>query len=60
MFENLDLKDLVTPVEVNTLENLLTAANYDKVKSKFLIEGFRQGLALVIMAIGKYREGLQI
>ena len=45
-FENHDLESVVTPVNVDILEELLIKSGYDKQKSHFLIEGFTQGFSL--------------
>ena len=42
-FSNYDLKNIVTPINVHELEILLKESNYDRTKSKFLIEGFKNG-----------------
>ena len=42
-FENYDLENVVTPVNVEQLSKLLKQTNYDKVKSEFLIQGFTHG-----------------
>ena len=36
----------MTPVNVSNLENLLYKSGYDKVKSKFLINGFKKGFQI--------------
>ena len=46
MFENLDLDNIVTPVNTIEFEKLLKETNYDKEKSEFLIKGFKEGFHL--------------
>ena len=46
MFENLDIKNLVTPVNINNLEQLLKESGYDKGKTEKLIHGFRHGFEI--------------
>ena len=46
MFENFDIKNVVTPVNADVLEQLLTKEGYDEAKTKFLIEGFRNGFSI--------------
>ena len=43
---NWDLENLVTPVKANVLGDLLIEAQYDRAKTKFLIEGFKNGFSL--------------
>ena len=45
-FENFNLDNIVTPVNVTKLRNLLVESEYDRDKTKFLIEGFTQGFHL--------------
>ena len=45
-YENFDLNNTVTPVNVQEYENLLKATNYDPVKSKKLIDGFTNGFSI--------------
>ena len=42
-FENFDLQQVVTPVNGDKLEELLTASGYNKEKTEFLVKGFREG-----------------
>ena len=42
MYSNMDLENIVTPVRYAVLEDLLLASNYNKEKSKFLVEGFKE------------------
>ena len=46
MYENFDLSSVITPVNVENLEKLLMASQYDRKKSQFLINGFRHGFSL--------------
>ena len=43
LYSNLDLGKIVTPINVDRLKMLLKSANYDKVKTDFLIDRFRNG-----------------
>ena len=45
-FENFDLDNIVTPVNVDVLERLLLDANYDKKETEYLVNGFRDGFSL--------------
>ena len=45
-FENFDIHDIVTPVNANILGDLLKEGGYDSVKTKFLVEGFKNGFSL--------------
>ena len=42
-FTNLDLKSIVTPINIKKLEQLLIETNYNKEETQFLVEGFRSG-----------------
>ena len=41
--EDLDWTSIVTPINVEALQTLLKQTNYNRRKSKFLIQGFQQG-----------------
>ena len=41
-----DYKEITTPIKVNWLWDLLVQSNYDKTKTKILIEGFTEGFDL--------------
>ena len=43
---NLDLENIVTPVNVPRLRKLLEETKYDQSKTQFLLEGFEKGFAL--------------
>ena len=45
-YVNHDIQDIVTPVDADKLEQLLDQFGYDADKSKFLVDGFRQGFCL--------------
>ena len=45
-FENYDLKNIETPVKVAEYKKLLIEANYDKQKTKYLVNGFKRGFSL--------------
>ena len=42
----MDLTNIVTPVKADILESLLIETNYDKVKTKYLVDGFKFGFDL--------------
>ena len=46
MHSNLDLDNIMTPVDVDKFEDLLIKANYDQEETKYLVNGFRNGFAL--------------
>ena len=43
---NFDLYNLVTPVNVDVLEQLLRESSYDETETEFLINGFRNGFSI--------------
>ena len=45
-YENFDLDNIFTPVKADILGNLLKEAGYDKDKTEFLVDGFRNGFDL--------------
>lgn len=45
-YENFDLENIVTPVRVDRLRDLLEETCYDKDKTEFLIKGFTEGFSL--------------
>ena len=45
-YSNLDLENIVTPVNADILEELLTVSDYNERKKNKLIKGFRQGFDL--------------
>ena len=45
-FSNFDLQSVVTPVRVEMFQSLLTEAGYSARKTRFLINGFRNGFSL--------------
>ena len=45
-YENLNLADIVTPVDVSELQTLLKWSGYNKDKANYLIEGFTYGFKL--------------
>ena len=45
-YENFNITDVVTPVNVVALQGLLTQSNYDKNKTRYLVNGFRQGFSI--------------
>ena len=46
MYDNFDLKNVITPVRPEAFEQLLTQYNYDEEKTRFLIEGFKYGFSI--------------
>ena len=44
--KNLDLQNIITPVNPETLDELLKETNYDQGKREFLIQGFTHGFKL--------------
>ena len=46
MYENLDVDNLVSPIDYLQLDQLLTETNYDKKKKAFLVESFKEGFDL--------------
>ena len=59
-FENMDLDHVVSPVKVDEFERLLVEACYDDQKTKFLIDGFRNGFSIGYEGISKSKGKLQI
>ena len=45
-YENFDLENIVSPVHVDVLESLLVESGYNNDKTKFLIDGFRNGFSI--------------
>ena len=45
-YSNMNLKDIVTPVNVQQYAKLLEEANYDKDKTNYLVRGFTIGFSL--------------
>ena len=45
-FENLDLENVITPVDVKKYEHLLKTSNYDKRKTEYLVSSFKTGFRL--------------
>ena len=45
-FKNFDLDNIFTPVKPDALESLLKQTNYDKEKTEFLVNGFKNGFDL--------------
>ena len=43
MEENLDITNIITPVKINNLQRLLEETNYDRDKTQYLVEGFKNG-----------------
>ena len=43
---NDNLTDIVTPIDVNLLEQLLNQSSYDPKEMKFFVSGFREGFDL--------------
>ena len=45
-FENLDLHNVKTPVDVVALEQLLIDSKYDINETRFLVDGFKNGFEI--------------
>ena len=45
-FSNLDIDNIVTPINVQALEDLLVRTHYDRKETAFLIKGFSKGFSL--------------
>ena len=45
-YENYNLLEIVTPVDVQALESLLVETKYDSKKAKYLVEGFTKGFSI--------------
>ena len=45
-FSNFNIEDIITPVNPQVLENLLTETGYDVNETQFLVNGFRHGFDL--------------
>ena len=45
-YVNLNLSEIVTPVKVRVYEELLKQAGYNKTKTEYLVQGFRNGFSL--------------
>ena len=45
-YENFNLKNIITPVDVEQYARLLKELGYDKDKSKYLVKGFTKGFDL--------------
>ena len=43
---NLDLKNIVTTIRPDQLEQLLNKAQYNKEKNRYSVEGFKNGFSL--------------
>ena len=45
-FENFDLENIETPINIEAYSKLLKASKYDCQKSQFLLQGFKQGFSI--------------
>ena len=45
---NLDMENIITPVDVNKLEKLLNETGFNVEKTRYLVEGFREGFSFAI------------
>ena len=45
MYENVNLEDIVTPVDADKLKELLMEVGYDSQKTEFLYDGFKKGFS---------------
>ena len=57
---NLDLENVVTPVDANQFEKLLRETNFDAKETRFIIQGFRDGFDRVIGGLRMSPRGLKI
>ena len=46
-FENFNIQNIVMPINTVEFENLLKKHKYDKNKTQFLIQGFKEGFDIV-------------
>ena len=46
MYENFDLENIVTPVNADALQELLEQTDYNKEKTQFLVNGFKNGFSI--------------
>ena len=46
MYHNWDLDNIVTPIKANVLDGLLRHYGYEEEKTKFLVEGFKEGFSI--------------
>ena len=46
LYQNFDLENIVTPVNVQKFEELLVESQYDKTETEFLIDGFKNGFSI--------------
>ena len=46
MFDNLDLDNIITPVNIEAFKELLELSNYDKKETEFLVDGFQNGFSI--------------
>ena len=45
-YENWDLENITTPVDMKVLHSLLVQSNYNEQKTKYVIDGFRNGFSI--------------
>ena len=50
---NIDLENIITPVNASKLQDLLTISGYPPLKTKFIVDGFKSGFSL------KYQGNLE-
>ena len=55
-YRNLNLKEVVTPVDADKLESLLTEIEYNRAETKFLCDGFRDGFELGYEGEPEFRQ----
>ena len=64
MYHNYDLHSVTTPVDAHKLEKLLIEADYDRNKTKFVIDGFRNGFDLgfkgAIKGVRRFARNLKL
>ena len=45
-YENFDLENIITPIDADKFNELLSEANYNNKKRNFIVEGFKSGFPL--------------
>ena len=56
MYENFNLEDIVTPINVRKFKQLLIETNYPESKTRVIVEGFTNGFPIGYQGV---REGIQ-
>ena len=58
-FKNFNIEDVITPVDVKKLDQLLSETSYDVKKREKLIDGFTYGFEYFTEVTGRLGEMLQ-